>query len=176
MTSRLRVWTFTTWRVGFAASERKPLTKVPESWAVAGFKVLLIDHEGAMWLDTWSGETAGVSAPDGLDLAQILGGETIVAADDTQYIVGATRTTDGPTNQVLRVDPDETLHLLKLGTPRLGAAATIVNGQLLVVGGAASGEGAEISNAAGTGFTQLPFPADARWARRSLPQTPAPRC
>ena len=51
---------------------------------------------------------------------------------------------------------------MKLGTPRLGAAATIVNGQLLVVGGADTGAGAEVSIAAGTGFTALPFPADAR--------------
>jgi hypothetical protein len=50
---------------------------------------------------------------------------------------------------------------MKLETPRLGAAAAIVNGQLLVVGGADTGAGAEVSSAAGTAFTELPFPADA---------------
>jgi len=144
--------------------QQKPLPKVPEAWAVAGSKILLIDHAGATWLDvsvTPYTESA-VVPPVGLDFNRIIGGETIVAADDTQYIVGATRLSGEPTNQVLRVDPDATLHLMKLGTPRLGAAATMVNAQLLVVAGSATGDGAEVSTTDGTGFSSLPFPADTR--------------
>ena len=82
--------------------------------------------------------------------------------DDTQYIVGATRNSDEPTDQVLRVDTDGTLRLLRLSTPRLGAAAAIVDGQLLVVGGSETGAGAEVTNAGGTAFIELGYPSDAR--------------
>ena len=157
----LDVYNFPRWLPG---AQQKPLPKVPEAWAVAGSKILLIDHAGATWLDvsvTPYTESA-VLPPVGLVFDRIIGGETIVGADDTQYIVGATRLTGEPTNQVLRVDPDATLHLMKLGTPRLGAAATMVSAQLLVVAGSATGDGAEVSTSDGTGFSSLPFPADAR--------------
>ncbi|HEY0463688.1 MAG TPA: hypothetical protein VGC79_05740, partial [Polyangiaceae bacterium] len=146
------------------APKQKPLPRVPEAWAVNARKLLLIDHTGAIWLDmfTTPRTQSDVDAPARFDVAQIIGGETISAADDTQYIVGATRLSGEPTDQVLRVDPDATLHLMTLGTPRLGAAAALVNGQLLVVGGSETGEGAEVSTADGTGFIPLPFPADAR--------------
>jgi hypothetical protein len=145
-----------------AAPQQKPLPKVPESWAVAGNMLLLIDHAGGTWLDMSTYATSDVAPPNGLDFADLVGGETIGRPGDPQYIVGATRTTDKPTNVVVRVDVDATLHLLKLSTARLGAAAAVVNGQLLVVGGADSGTGAEVSTADGTDFTALPFPADAR--------------
>jgi hypothetical protein len=151
-----------------AALQQTPLPKVPESWALAGSaltppqaKLLLIDHAGATWVDIPSRATSGVDSPAGLDFADVVGGETITGPDDTQYIVGATRTLGPATDAVLRVDPDATLHLMKLGTARLGAAAAMVNGQLLVVGGADSGAGAEISTATGSSFIALPFPSDA---------------
>ncbi|MEI9947806.1 MAG: hypothetical protein WDO74_02230 [Pseudomonadota bacterium] len=143
-----------------AAPKQPALPKAPDCWAVAGPKLLLIDDDGALWLDMSTYVTSAVDAPVSLDFADIIGGETIGSPGDPQYIVGATRATGKATNVVVRVDPDATLHLMKLRTPRLGAAATIVNGQLLVVGGAATGAGAEVSNGAGTGFTPLPFPAD----------------
>jgi len=144
-----------------AAPKQPSLPKVPESWAVAGSKVLLIDHGGPLWLDMSTFTTSVVDAPVGLDFADVVGGETITAPDDTQYIVGSTRATGPATDVVLRVDPDATLHLMKLGTARLGAAAAMVNSQLLVVGGADSGAGAEVSDASGSSFTPLPFASDA---------------
>src|SRR4051812_11924831 len=102
------------------------LPKVPESWAVARSKLLLVDHEGATWLDMSTGKTSAVTIPTGLDFGDLVGGQTIVGPTDSQYIVGATRTTDKPTNVVVRVDADASLHLMKLGTPRLGAAAAMV--------------------------------------------------
>ena len=154
----LDIYDLARWRV---APKQQPLPKVPQSWAVAGAKLLLIDQDGPTWLDMSTYTTSTVDIPVGLDFADVLGGTTIGGPDEPQYIVGATRATGEPTNVVVRVDPDATLHVLKLDTPRLGAAAAIVNGQLLVVGGADAGAGAEVSNAAGTAFVALPFPADA---------------
>lgn len=147
-----------------AAPKQSPLPKVPGSWAISGSKLLLIDETGGIWVDLSSSTLAqsAVDVPDDLRYAEIIGGETIGSPGDPQYIVGGTRTTGEATDQVLRVDADGTLHLLKLNTPRLGAAAAMVNGQLLVVGGSGTGAGAEVSDSAGTGFTELPFDADAK--------------
>lgn len=138
------------------------LPTAPESWAVTDPNLLLIDHNGALWLNIDTSVRTTVVAPSGLDFGSIVGGETLSASDDTQYIVGATRTSGEPTDQVLRVDTDGTLHLLRLSTARLGAAAAIVDGQLLVVGGSEDGAGAEVTNAGGTAFIELAFPSDAR--------------
>jgi hypothetical protein len=145
-----------------AAPKQQKLPKVPLSWAVSGAKLLLIDHSGGEWLDMSKYETSDVVPPGELDYESIVGGETVGSPGDPQYIVGATRAKGEATDQVLRVDADGSLHLMKLNTPRLGASATIVNGQLLVVGGSDTGAGAEISNAAGTEFTDLPFESDAK--------------
>ena len=145
-----------------AAPKQQPLPKAPDSWAVSGTKLLLIDDAGGLWLDMSTYKTSAVEPPAELAYDEIAGGETIGQPGDPQYIVGGTRATGEPTDQVLRVDADGTLHLLKLHTPRLGAAATIVNGQLLVVGGSDTGAGAEVSNSDGTEFTELPFESDAK--------------
>jgi hypothetical protein len=152
---------YSVWRWS-VVKKQPPLPKVPESWAAIDPKVLLIDQDGAIWLDLSTSSTSEVVAPIGLDFKQIAGGVTLSGPDDIQYIVGATRTTGEPTNQILRIDADGALELMKLGTPRLGAAATMVNGQLLVVGGSDAGAGAELSNLAGTLFKQQAYPADAR--------------
>ncbi|MEI9936187.1 MAG: hypothetical protein WDO69_03075 [Pseudomonadota bacterium] len=165
--ANLDIYDMANWQV---APKQSPLPKVPYSWAVAGSKLLLIDREGATWLDMSTYVTSDVDAPVGLDFSDIVGGETIGSPGDPQYIVGATRVTDPPTDVVVRVDPDATLHLMNLGTPRLGAAAAIVNGQVLVVGGSKTGPGAEVSTADGTDFNPLPFPADARQGAALLAQ------
>ena len=157
--SNLDVYDMARW---VAAPTQQPLPKVPRSWAVSGSKLLLIDDTGALWLDMSTYITSAVVPPSGLDNDAILGGETIGSPGDPQYIVGGTRATGEPTDQVLRVDADGSLHLIKLHTPRLGAAAAIVNGQLLVVGGSDAGAGAEVSNSAGTEFNELPFESDAK--------------
>ena len=154
----LDIYDMARWSV---APEQTPLPKVPKSWAVAEPDLLLIDDTGALWLDTSTWATSAPVAPAGFDFAGVAGGQTILAPDDTQYIVGGTRVTGEPTGSVLRIDTDGSLHAIKLVTPRLGASAAIVGGQLLVVGGSDTGAGAEVSNAAGTGFTPLPFPPDA---------------
>jgi len=156
--ANLDVYDMARWQ---AAPKQQPLPKAPESWAIAGSKLLLIDHDGAIWLDMSTYATSAVDLPVGFELAEILGGQTIGNPGDPQYIVGATRVTGEPTDQVLRVDADATLHLLKLVTPRLGAAAAMAGKQLLVVGGSDTGAGAEFSDSDGTSFGALPFTADA---------------
>jgi len=143
-----------------AAPQQPALPKVPGSWAISGSKLLLIDHTDGLWLDMSTYAQSAVERPGDLAYEEIVGGETIGSPGDPQYIVGGTRATGEPTDQVLRVNADGSLQLMKLHTPRLGAAAAIVNGQLLVVGGADTGAGAEVSNSAGTEFTELPFESD----------------
>jgi hypothetical protein len=146
----------------YVVAQQPQLPKVPGSWAVAGPKLLLIDQTSATWLDLSTSATSDVSPPGELAYDAIVGGETIGSPGDPQYIVGATRSKGEPTDQVLRVDPDSTLHFIKLNTPRLGASAALVNGQLVVVGGSDTGAGAEIANSGDTAFVELPFPSDAR--------------
>jgi len=145
-----------------AAPQQAPLPKVPGSWAISGSKMLIIDQTSATWFDFSTYVKSDVTPPVELAYGDIVGGETIGAPGDPQYIVGATRSKGEPTDQVLRVDPDATLHFMKLKTPRLGASAALVDGQLLVVGGSATGAGAEVANSADTAFVELPFPSDAR--------------
>lgn len=144
------------------AAQQTPLPRVPGSWAISKSNLLIIDENGADWLDLTTSETSAVAPPSGLDYEKVVGGATIGAPGDPQYIVGATRASGKATDQVLRVDADGTLHLLKLNTPRLAAAAAIVNGKLLVVGGSDTGAGAEVENSDGTAFSELPFEADAK--------------
>lgn len=157
--ANLDVYDMARWVV---APKQSQLPRVPISWAVSSSDLLLIDHNGATWLDMSTYKESAVEFPADLDQSAIVGGTTVGNPGDAQYIVGATRASGEPTDQVLRVDADGTLHLLKLNTPRLGAAAAVVNDQLLVVGGADEGAGAEVTNAAGSAFEELHFPSDAR--------------
>ncbi|MEO7035314.1 MAG: hypothetical protein ABI335_15945 [Polyangiaceae bacterium] len=137
------------------------LPRVPKSWAVAGANLLVIDETGAIWLDVTTGDTAAVTGPSGFNFADIVGGQTLVGASDTRYIVGATRATGDPSASVLRVASDGTLRALTLSSARLGAAAAVVDGQLVVTGGSASGAGVEALNADETTFVALAYPPDA---------------
>ncbi len=122
--------------------------------------LLLINDDGANWQDIDSGAVSSVTQVSALVIKAIAGGQTLMAGDGTSYIVGATRTDGAATNTVLRIDTDGTLHALVLNTPRLGAAATLVEGELLVTGGSAQGAGAELIAADHNSFDELPFPAD----------------
>ena len=137
------------------------LPRVPKTWAVAGWSLLAIDETGAIVVDLSTGQSAAFTAPAGLDFADLVGGDVIVGATDERYIIGATRNSGAPSDRVVRLDIDGTLRVLTLNTPRLGAAAADIDGQIVIVGGADTGAGAEVLNAAQTGFTALPFAADA---------------
>jgi hypothetical protein len=113
--------------------------RAPRSMVAVGTAVLLVDEAGATWLDLYNGSANAGAAPEGLTFPEVAGGEVFAAPDGrVQYLVGATRASGPETNKVLRVDSgDLSLHALSLTTPRAGAAAAVVGGQLIVAGGSA---------------------------------------
>lgn len=125
-------------------------------------KLLLIAEAGAVWLDLINGSTSAAAAPTGLAFSEVIGGKTFIARDNTQYIVGATRSVGAATDKVLRVDQDGSLHALELAAARLGAAAGLVEDRLLIAGGSASGAGAELFEPGSIASTPLELPADPR--------------
>jgi hypothetical protein len=130
------------------------------SSAAAGTMLLLLSDTQFSWLNLLTAATSAAGPPVGLAFSEVSGGRTLIAPDGTEYIVGATRSTGDPTNKVLEVDADGTLHALVLSTARLGAAATFVEGSLVIAGGSATGAGAEVFLPPGTSFTPLALPAD----------------
>lgn len=123
---------------------------------------VVIGDDWAESIDTSSGAQTTEALPDGLDnFGEIAGGRTIVAGDGSAYIVGATRATPA-TSAVLRISSTGVPTVLRLGTPRAGAAATWIAGRgLLVVGGSTDGAGAELVADGAPAFASVPYPADA---------------
>lgn len=123
---------------------------------------VFVGDDWAISLDTSSGTQTTIAVPAGLDnFGEIAGGRTVVTGDGAAYIVGATRATK-PTSAVLRLSAKGVPTVLRLGTPRAGAAATWIAGRgLLVAGGSADGAGAEIIADDASAFSALPYPADA---------------
>lgn len=144
---------------GAAADE---LPRAAASIVGRSTSVLLIDGGGATWFDFDSGESAEADAPGGIDFASVAGGRTIEAPDGVSFVVGATRPAGDATatTTVLRVAEDGTLTAAALATPRLGAAATWVEGVgLVVAGGSAEGAGIEVLGSDDELAHALPFPA-----------------
>jgi hypothetical protein len=141
-----------------AAAPALPL--VPTSSASTASSLLLLGDAGSVWLDLTSGASSIATAPAGLAFSELVGGRTLLAAGGAQYLVGATRSTPPATDKVLRVDPDGSLHALRLATPRLGAAAGFVSGNLVVVGGSSNGAGVELLAPGATSFAPLDLPPD----------------
>jgi hypothetical protein len=135
--------------------------RAPKSMAVAGRAVLVVDDTGAAWVDLDGYEKPREPAtPMGLTFGEVSGGEVFELGDGSSYIVGATRLTGEPTAKVLRIDRYGFLRAVTMATPRRGAAAGVVAGNLVVWGGSAEGAGAEVLNKAQDGFNALPFPPD----------------
>lgn len=139
------------------------MPRVPASIAAVGTDLLVIDTNGATWLELSDNTTGDAAAPSGGTYAEIAGGKTVEDGTGVSYVVGATRTKGDATPRVLRIDTDGTLTFLALTEPRLGAAATWVAGRgLVVVGGSSQGAGAEILPPGATASpTALAYPADA---------------
>ena len=148
-----------------------PFARVPKTMVVVGTTVLCIDETAATSIELrWSDRVANEPAPAGLSFAEVAGGQVFELADGTAFVVGATRSTGEPTAKVLRIDKvtsqttGETTGVLRavtLATPRRGAAAGVVAGNLVVWGGSAEGAAAEVLNTARDAFSSLPFPPDA---------------
>ncbi|MDP9151033.1 MAG: hypothetical protein M3O36_13970 [Myxococcota bacterium] len=136
--------------------------RAPRSLALVGTVAWLIDQAGATRFDFGSSTQGDVTAPTGATFADVAGGRTVFAADGSQYVVGATRSSGMPTAAVLAIDSSGNHpSWLALATPRLGAAAAWVEGRgLVVVGGSASGPGVEVIGVGSASGTDLAFPSD----------------
>jgi hypothetical protein len=124
--------------------------------------VLVIDEAGATTFDLADGTSYPLAAPTDGNFAEIAGGMRVGAANGTQYIVGGTRSSGGPTARVLVIDEEGNASFAGLTAPREGACATFVEGRgLVIVGGNDTAAGAELLAPGATLATPLPFPADA---------------
>jgi hypothetical protein len=147
--------------VGTLVADAPSLPQAGTSSATAGDSVLLLGDAGGVWFDLIASTYSAAVPPAGLTFAELIGGQTLIAADGTQYMVGATRSAGTPSDKVLQVDPDGTLTALALSEPRFGAAAALVEGSLVVIGGSAAGAGGEVLAPGAAAFTPLSLPADA---------------
>ncbi|MBN9160804.1 MAG: hypothetical protein J0I07_07570 [Myxococcales bacterium] len=145
----------------------KPLASSPvlprpaKSLASVGTAVLVIDDEGATTFYLSDGSSYTLEPPTGGTFREIAGGSRVEAPDGTQYIVGATRLTGGPTARVFVIDPEGKGSFAGLTAPREGACATFVEGRgLVVIGGDQAAAGAEVLAPGASLATPLPFPAD----------------
>jgi hypothetical protein len=138
------------------------LPRVPMSMPVSGTVALLIDTQGATYYDfSQDAQTTDVTAPmgNGFTFADVAGGEVVYELDTSGnvtmvFVVGATRTTGGPTKAVLQINPNDTsnssyvtgnLSWATLTDYRLGATATWVPGRgLVITGGSATAGGVEV--------------------------------
>jgi hypothetical protein len=148
------------------------LTDVPTSIAVVGTQTLLLNSSQAIWFDFSDGSTSTPTPPPGLSIADVAGGATVtVPTDGTQFIVGATRVGVATTAILVvsgtQVDSNglPVLTSANLTTPRQGAAATWINGSLVVCGGSGSSDptanGIEVLPETDTSpINPPPFPPD----------------
>lgn len=157
-------------------SQFQPLTsppslpRVPLSLAFIGPVAMAFDASGGSYFDFSQNTSQDIPALAGGQFADVAGGQTIVADDGTTYIVGATRTTQPPTDKVLVIDPSDTsnsnypvgnLSWAQLTAPRLGASATWVTGRgLVVAGGSATAKGVELLAEKTPTGSALPYPSD----------------
>jgi hypothetical protein len=144
-----------------AQKTQPPFPRAPRSMALVGTTLLCIDDAGASWVDLYDDRTSNEPAPAGLTFAEVAGGDVFQLADGSSYVVGATRAKGDPTAKVLRIDKNGILRTLILAAPRLGAAAGVVAGNLVVWGGSAEAPGAEVLNKTSDAFSPLAFPPDA---------------
>lgn len=133
------------------------------SLAIVDQALLLGVGDGwAVWWDLGTDASGDAPRPQGLaSWADVAGGRTVTAPDGSAFVVGATRA-DPPSQWVVEIAPTGELFARALATPRAGAAATWVDGRgLVVVGGSASGAGAELLVVGTQAFAPLAYPADA---------------
>ncbi len=151
------VYDFATWST---SRNQLPLQRTPKSMAIVRGALLAIDDLDATWISLVGDETVAAKMAEGLTFGEIAGGETVALPDGTRYVVGGTRMAGDPTAKVLRIDDSGNFRTLTLAVPRLGAAAAVVGGKLVVAGGSASGPGAEVMSDGQTSFAPIDIPAE----------------
>jgi hypothetical protein len=138
------------------------LPRPAKSIVTVGTAALIIDEGGATTYDLATASSAAVEPPPGGTFAEVAGGDRVSARDGSQFVVGATRASGGPTARILMLDPDGKATFLGLTAPREGACSTWVEGRgLIVYGGDRGAAGAEVLAPGATLATPLPFPPDA---------------
>lgn len=140
-----------------------PLPRVAEALLVApeGDALLVVDSSGASFVELQTGGVTEAELPLGLaSFASVVGGATVVGPSAT-YLVGPTRSTS-ESDRVLVLGKGRALSAVVLGAPRLGAAATWLEGVgLVVAGGSTSAAGVETLAVDATAFVTRPYPPDA---------------
>jgi hypothetical protein len=146
----------------FKPLEHPPsLPRTPKSTAFVGAVELLIDEHGATKYDWSQKASVDLTPPSGGSFGDVAGGATVFAADGSQYVVGATRTSGAPSATVLLIDRSGALSWKFLAAPRLGASATWVDGRgLVVAGGSAIAAGVEIVGIGSMTGSALAYSAD----------------
>ena len=121
------------------------LARPARSLVTFGTAAIVIDEAGATTVNLSDNTTSELLAPTGITFAEIAGGATVTVGDGSAYVVGATRTTGGPSNRVLVFGKDGTLTAATLAKPREGACAAWVEGRgLVVIGGNGADPGVEV--------------------------------
>lgn len=137
------------------------LPTAPKSLVVVDSRMLSVTDEAASAVvyDLSNGQTSTISAPTGSSFTDVAGGATVYTTEGMSYVVGGTRTS-APASSVLVIAIDGTPSMVKLTSPRKGAAAAYVKGRgVVVIGGSATAAGAELVTSDGKS-APLPFPAD----------------
>ena len=121
------------------------LPRPARSLVTFGTAAIVIDEAGASTVDLSTNAASDLAAPAGVSFAEIAGGATVAVPDGSTYVVGATRTTGGPSSRVLVFGKDGSITSATLAKPREGACATWVDGRgLVVIGGNATDPGVEV--------------------------------
>ncbi len=146
----------------------RPLTNQPalprsaKSIATVELNAVVIDENGADVFDLAGGTKVDLATPAGGSYAEIAGGQTFAAPDGTQYVVGATRLSGGPSARVLVIDKEANATFASLSSAREGACAAYVEGRgLIVIGGDPNAPGAEVLAPGSNQAAPLPFVPDA---------------
>ncbi len=120
-----------------------------------GWIGVFIGPAGASYLDFATGDQGQLAAPEPGAFGAVAGGRVVSAPSGDQYVIGATRP-GVATDRVLRISPDGELSVLKLTSPRQGAAAAYLDGRgVLVVGGSDTAAGVEQLKPEATAFDAL---------------------
>ncbi len=147
---------------------RKPETML---MGADGVSVLLIDRQGASWVDYDLGMSSEAELPEGLEsFAEVAGGRAVLGSDGTGYAVGPTRLGE-PSGAILVVGADRSLATARLAFERQGAAAAYFEGiGLVVAGGSETAPGLEVLSPEASTAVARPYPSDPTVGAALLPR------
>jgi len=138
------------------------LPRAAKTMVARGMQVLLIDDQGASWVDFEAGTTLDVGSPTGLSsFGEVAGGRVVEGSDGLSFVVGGTRAASA-SDAVLVMDAQGKLSLVRSKAARAGAAAVWVEGVgLLLAGGSATGAGVEVLAKGASAFVEKGYAPDA---------------